>query len=106
MFDIFYICEKALLETNQGEYLISSYLDNRIRSFIYWYGALELKHRHDFYNKVREVFLYINQEYGYDKIKNSECLNEFKKIISMSYFEYRLLNLTKTFLIVLKSHFI
>ena len=106
LFDIFYICEKALLETNQGENLISSYLDNRIRSFIYWYGALDLKHRHDFYNKVKKVFLYINQEYGYDRIKNSECINELKKIISMSYFEYRLLNLTKTFLIVLKSHFI
>ncbi len=104
LFDIFYTCEKFLLETEQGEKLISSYLDNRIRSFIYWYRVLDLKYRHDFYNKVKKVFLYIYQKYGYDKIKNSEYINEFKKIIAMSYFEYRLLNITKTLFVLLKSH--
>lgn len=105
LFEIFYNCEKALLDTPQGINLISSYLKNRIRSFVFWYKSIDLKYKHNFYDKTKNVFLYINSKYGIDTIKDSECLNEFKKFISMNYFQYRLYCFTKTFFIILNSHF-
>ncbi len=105
LFEIFYLCEKAILKTKTGGFLIESYLNNRIRSFIFWLHSLPLNKRKDYYKKVRKVFLYIKNKYGFEKAKNSEFFEEFKKIIRLSYFKYRFLNLTKTVFIILKSHF-
>lgn len=106
LFDIFYLCEKSILCKKNGEKIISSYLNNRIRSFVYWMSAIDLKNRKKYYNRVKEIFLYIKKRYGYETIKKSEFLSEFKKIISMSYYKYRFLCVTKTFFIVFKSHVI
>ncbi len=106
LFEIFYLCENVILKTKTGGFLIESYLNNRIRSFIFWLHSLPLNKRKKYYKKVREVFLFIKNNYGCEKIENSEFFDEFKKIIKLSYFKYRFLNLTKTVFIILKSHFV
>lgn len=106
LFEIFYLCENAVEKSKNGEFLIESYLNNRIRSFIFWLHNLDLTYRKTYYKKIQKIFLYIKNKYGLERIKNSEKIEEFEKIIIMPYFKYRFLQLTQTLYIILKSHIV
>jgi hypothetical protein len=87
IFEVFYLCEKVLLEKENYEKYLVSFLKNRLSQIFYWFFNVAFIKKRKYFNEMKKVFSYIEKKYAKEVIKTG-FEAEYKRVLNSEFFEY------------------
>ena len=106
MFDVYYICEKEILNSQNAEQYIDSFLKNRINHILFRYTHLDFSWKKSYYYEMRKLFKHILRKYGNDIVEKNTQFKRINGIIKYPYHVELLLHQITLFRVLINAYLV